>query len=235
MALLAGCATTAVQAQDDTPDWKRWTVRYFNALDAHSDSNASGFADYLEERGFGDSVRGFLGGVTDYPLTNDGGGGGWSVIAAYAYRPQLKLGGSFFQGANVAALGFRTTAEGGGRPRIEQKAWAVAPIALWTPVSTLAVGAGPAFVRGTIRFSDGVFTLGQVGTQEDSFMRLGAVAFASLGSTLFRGMLYIGVQGQYLYVGTEEVGPYDLNGESIEAGSIRLDQFTFGPVVALNL
>jgi hypothetical protein len=73
-----------------------------------------------------------------------------------------------------------------------------------------------------------------LGVREDSFTRLGAVAFASLGFTLFRETLYFGVLGQYLYVGAAEIGPYDLDADPIEAGSVRLDQFTLGPVVGVS-
>lgn len=226
--------SVAAHAQTATQDWKRWTVRYFNAFDAPSDSNAGGFANYLDARGFGDSSQNFLGGgFTDYPLTSDGGGGGWSVLAAYAYRPHLSFGGSFHRGASIAARGFRNA--GFERPRLGHELWGVAPIALWTPASAVAVGAGPAFIQGTITFSDGEISNDPSGGQEQSVMRLGAVAFASLGFTLLSETLYFGVQGQYLYVGNEEVGPYDLRGETIEAGSVRLDQFTFGPLIAVNL
>ena len=38
-------------------DWKRWTVRYFSALDVGNEFNASGIASYLEENDFDGGKR----------------------------------------------------------------------------------------------------------------------------------------------------------------------------------
>ena len=71
--------------------------------------------------------------------------------------------------------------------------------------------------------------------QEDTFLRLGAVAFASIGFTLGR-TLYVGVQGQYLYSGEGEVGPFPLESDrdALESSSVRFDQVTLGPVVGIR-
>ena len=243
MALLAGYATANVQAQDDAPDWKRWTVRYFSALDVGNGFNASGIASYLEENDF-DGREVSFGTTLDYPLTRAEGGTGWSLFAAYAYRPWLKVGASLHHGVTVSASGLWDrigSTSRTGRLRISQSMWAMAPIALWTPVSNVVVGAGPAVIRGAITLTDTRALLSvqeRMDPQEDTFLRLGAVAFASIGFTLGR-TLYVGVQGQYLYSGEGGVGPFPLeerffDRDALESSSVRFDQVTLGPVVGIR-
>lgn len=193
---------------------KRWTVRYSGALEP----SGQGFADYLSEQGFDDTRQGFLGPI-DYPLTDAEVGTGWSIT--YAYRPWLRVGGLFYRAPNMNTRGYNSES---GSLTLKREMWAVSPVAVWTPTGYAAVGAGPALLRGSVTFE---------GSQKEPFVRLGAVAFASLGFTLFR-TVHVGVLWQYLYGGETEIGPYDYGEGVLEAESVRLDQFTVGPIVEIR-
>ena len=230
--LLAGWAVDA-QAQTDTQDRKRWTVRYFRMLDAHNEANGQGVVDYLDDNGFGETRSGLFGPIS-YPLTrNAEGGTGWSLTATYAYRPWLQVGGSFHRAMSMNTSGYRSDS---GRINLNHEMWSVGPVVVWKPANNLAMGAGPALIRGTATRVDARFLIGEDARapQEETFLRVGAVAFASLGFTLFR-TVYVGVQGHYLYSGKAEIGPFTVGDQTLEAGNVRLDQFAVGPVVALNL
>lgn len=238
--LLAGGAAPAVQAQGNETDWKRWTVRYYRPLDAMNDFNAGGLSDFLETNGFGGDSEGFFDNTLEYPLTRVEGGTGWSLLASYAYRPWLRLGASFHRAVDPVASGLRISPATYGLVGLRSRMWAAAPVATWTPVSSIAIGAGPALIRGTATFTDARITLGErMAPQEESFFRVGAVAFASLGFTIL-GTVHLGVQGQYLYGGEAEIGPFTLDEELFDlevdalAGGVRIDQFTFGPMVAVH-
>jgi hypothetical protein len=121
--------------------------------------------------------------------------------------------------------------------------WTVAPIAVWEPLRFVDLGAGPAFIRGGTAPYERASEL-RIEAQETSFQRLGAVIFLSLGFTVLDRYLYLGLQGQFLYGGTVEMGPYDADERfaitppfeefTVEAREVRIDQLTMGPVIAIN-
>lgn len=105
----------------------------------------------------------------------------------------------------------------------------------------LVLGGGPAFLWGGTAPYDRAPEQ-RLSRQETTFQRLGAVLFASLGFTVFNRRLYLGLQMQFLYGGTAEIGPFRTEESvlypeaiTLDAQTVRLDQRTFGPVIALNI
>jgi hypothetical protein len=233
-------------AQEDETSARRWTLRVFYSLPDNSAAfNSRGLVDFLENNGFGDDASNwFTNGVTEYPVV-------WtenasrSVYAAFAIRPYLSIGGLYYNAQKVGVSGrrYEPEQETSFRITLQQTMWALAPIALWSPIGFVDVGAGPAFIRGGAGPYD-MASEQRVEAQETSFQRLGAVIFVSLGFTVLNRTLYLGLQGQYLYGGTVEIGPYDAAESfaifppfevfTLDAQETRIDQLTWGPAIAVN-
>jgi hypothetical protein len=240
--LLACLSAPHVRAQGEEADTRRWTIRTFYSLpDTWAGFNSRGLVDFLETNGFDDAST-FLGRTVDYPSVWTENAS-WSFYAAYAAQPRLSVGGLYYKAQYVNVGGFRSEPETSFDIDLEQTMWAVAPFVLWAPVDYVDIGAGPAFIRGGTAPYEVSFEQ-RIEAQETTFQRLGGVLFVSLGFTVLDRSLYLGLQGQFLYGGTVEMGPYQakewttftqpLEQLTLETHNVRIDQLTMGPVIAIN-
>lgn len=242
--LIAYLGAPNVLAQADGEGKRRWTVRTFFILpESWTDFNSRGLVSFLENNGF-DDAQSLLGRTLENPVvwTRDGS---WCLYAAYALRPRLSVGGLYYKAQDVAVAGLRNEApqEVAFHIHLDQTMWALAPIAIWKPVTFVNLGVGPAFIRGGTAPYEAA-SQQRVESQARSFQRLGAVIFISLGFTTFNQYLYLGLQGQFFYGGTVEMGPFEaeewiaINPPhetfTLEAQNARIDQLTWGPVIAIN-
>lgn len=243
--LIAACwAVQDARAQPEPADAKRWTVLASLSLpDAGASFNSRGLVDFLDANDFGDDGS-FFDESFEYPYASTEGAA-WTLAAAYAVRPRLSAGGFFHRAMDVEVAGQRLAPDPApsGYITLRQRMWAVAPIVLWKAGRVLLVGGGPAYLRGeTAPYRAAAEE--RVEAQKTSFHRLGAVLFASMGYTTLGGYLYLGVQGQFLYGGKAEIGPFEteesfdfIDPERIRlnARKASLNQWTVGPVIALHL
>lgn len=244
--LIAPSAYAQTDGQTGDEEKRRWTVRLFYSFPGNwAVRNSRGLVDYLERNGFDyDTPPGnFFGGV-DYPQvgTEDASR---SFYAAYAIRPDFSVGGLYYDAQQIDVSGFlyEPEQEMSFDIDLQQTMRALAPIALWEPVGVLDIGAGPAFIwGGTAPYEVGAEQ--RLEAQETSFQRLGAVIFASVGFTVLDRYVYLGLQGQFLYGGTVEIGPYDVEEGfarssppetfTLSARKVRIGQLSWGPVIAVN-
>lgn len=230
-------------AQTDETGERQWMLRVFYSLpDNAAEFNSRGLVHFLEENDFGPRTT-IFGYEIDYPVV-DTEDAAWSLLAAYSIRPQLRVGGLFYRAQDVEAAGYyagESSIDLSRNITLQQTMWALAPIALWKPASFVDLGVGPAFIQGGTAPLDAAPEQ-RVEAQEASFQRLGAVVLVSLGFTILNRRLNLGLQGQFLYGGKVEVGPYHTEANSLFPEEItlnvqktRIDQLTWGPMIGLNL
>lgn len=241
--LLSACLyVPSVLAQEDETGNLRLSIRaFYSFADNWAEFNSRGLVDYLGVNGFDDT--GWF--SVDYPFvhTEDPS---WSLYATYTIRPHLSIGGLYHKAQTVTVAGWRNEPqqETSFRIDLKQSMWALAPIALWEPVGFADLGVGPAIIWGRTAPYGGMNRhIEQYGEQKSSFQRMGAVFFISIGFNVLDRHLYLGLQGQFLYGGTVEIGPYNavdftivspFQEFTLEARDTRLDQLTMGPVIAIN-
>jgi hypothetical protein len=246
--VLIGVSLTVsnVLAQPEREAERRWTIQAYYTLDIGAGFNSRGLENFLRESDFdADQDVSFFGvdlGRTEHPAihTEDAA---WSVLATYGIQPKLSIGGFVHQTVDVEVAGFYVDAERDVADGItlQQTARAAGPVVLWKVGRVLSVGGGPAFVwGGTAPYQNA--SAERVAGQETLFWRPGAVGFVSLGFTVLNQHIYLGLQGQFLYAGKAEVGPFLTEeslfysgGTTLEKRAVRLSQLTMGPVIALNI
>ena len=216
---------------------RRWSVR---ATFANPAEGGAAIARYLSDEGFGDDRPdyGWFGGeIRGYdPRPMDRSDFiTQTVTMTRDVRPALRLGVRGVIASRSEVDGYH---QGAGDLRVARTMAAVLPVAEWNR-GAIRVGAGAGMAWGETGETDYVYDPeagldGDVFLSSQTFVRPAAVAYAGVGGTLFGGHVALGLEAQYVYAGTAEIGPFAVGEVTADAGSVRLSQLSLGPVVGVR-
>lgn len=233
-------APTAERAPADPPAGERhWAVRSTFSVPA---AGSASIEAYLSDQGFDDDRPryGWFGGeILGYsprpidqsePITQ-------TLTVVRQVRPNLRLGVRGVLASRSEAEGYHQDA---GDLRVAQAMAAVLPVAEWSR-GPLRVGAGAGVAWGKAGEIDyavdpddraGSPDIVPVFLDSRSYLRPAATAYVGAGGTLFGGRLSLGVEAQWVYAGTVDIGPFAEG--TAGPGSIRADDVSVGPVVGVR-